>query len=79
MWSFMYQVSNTDVSALMSQSDACPTGDQEAGGLVPARSDNFLLLRLGNTFYSHSLPPSDSGRAIVSFWQKNVYKYCLTP
>ena len=30
-------------------------------------------------FYSHSLPSADSGRAVVSFWQKNVHKYWLTP
>ena len=29
-----------------------------------------------NIFYGHSLPATDS--AVVSFWQKNVYKYWLT-
>ena len=26
----------------------------------------------------HSLPFADSRRAVVSFWQKNLHKYCLT-
>ena len=29
-------------------------------------------------FYGHSLPSADSRRAVVSFWGKNVHKYCLT-
>ena len=29
-------------------------------------------------FYSHSLPSSDSRRAVVSFWRNNVHKYWLT-
>ena len=31
-----------------------------------------------NIFYSHSLPSSDSRKAVVSFWWKNVHKYWLT-
>ena len=26
-----------------------------------------------NIFYGHSLPSTDSRRAVVSFWQKNVH------
>ena len=31
-----------------------------------------------NTSYGHSFPSTDSRRAIVSFWWKNMHKYCLT-
>ena len=31
-----------------------------------------------NHFYSHSLPSTDSRRAVVSYWQKYVHKYWLT-
>ena len=26
-----------------------------------------------NIFYGHSLPSADSGRAVISFWRKNVH------
>ena len=29
-------------------------------------------------FYGHSLPSTDSRRAVVCFWRKNVHKYWLT-
>ena len=48
----------------MAQSDARPTGNQEAAGSIPVRSV---------TFYGHSLPSSESRRAVVSFSRKNVY------
>ena len=48
----------------MAQSDARPTGDQEAAGSIPVQSA---------TFYGHSLPSFESRRAVVSFWRKNVH------
>ena len=43
--------------------------------LDPQGSDNLLSLRLWNILYCHSPPSADSRRAVVSFWQKNVYEY----
>ena len=58
--------------ALMVQSDASPTGDQEIARTIPAGSGNNISW---NIFYGHSLPSADSRRAVLSFWRKNVHKY----
>ena len=29
-------------------------------------------------FYGHSHPSTDSNRAVISFWLKNMHKYWLT-
>ena len=54
--------------------DVLPTSDQDAAGSTPARSLKFfcgdLIMKY---FLSRSLPPTDSRRAVVSFWQKNVH------
>ena len=37
-------------------------------------SGNILLWRLvGNHFYGHSFPTTDSSRAVVSYWRKDVH------
>ena len=42
-------------------------------GLTPVGSAAFFCGDwLWNIFYSHSLPSTDSSRAIVSFWRKKV-------
>ena len=40
---------------------------QQKRGSTPAEIGNF---------YSHSLPSTDSRRAVVSFWRKNVHNTC---
>ena len=52
-----------------------PTSDQAVTVSIPAGSGNILLW---NIFYGHSLPSTDSRRAVFSFWRKNVHKYWLT-
>ena len=54
--------------ASVAQLDAYPTG--EVTGLIFDWSWNI--------FYSHSFPSTDSRRAVVSSWRKNVHKYWLT-
>ena len=50
--------------------------DREVAGSIPAGRGNILSMRLiMENFYDHSLPSADSGRAVVSFWRKNVHKY----
>ena len=40
----------------------------------PPRSATFFRGSWSwNIFYGHSLPSADSGRAVVSFWRKNVH------
>ena len=55
-----------------------PTGDQEVAGSTspppPPRSATFFRGDWPwNIFYGHSLPSTDSRRAVVSFWWKNVH------
>ena len=54
----------------LGDSDARPTGDQEAAGSTPAEVGNILSWRFDHeiVFYGHSLPSADSRRAVVSFW-----------
>ena len=61
----------------MAQLDVHPTGDQEVAGLNPAGLATFFHGEGSrNIFYGHSLPSTDSRRAIGSFWLKNVhFKY----
>ena len=59
---------------LVAQLDARPTEDQEVAGLTPAGWETFFREAWSwNTFYGHSLPSTDSRRAFVSFWRKNVH------
>ena len=63
----------------MAQSDVHPTGDQEVMGSIPTSSGNILLLRLIMKYFLRSFSSfTDSRRAVVSFWRKNVHKYWLT-
>ena len=57
----------------MAQLDGHLTGEQEFMGMILAGSREI------DHFYGHSLPSTDSRRAVVSFWQKNVQKSWLTP
>ena len=54
--------------------DALLTGDQEVVGSTPAGLTKFLHEDLIMKYFlrSLSLPFTDSRRAVVSFWQKNV-------
>ena len=42
---------------------------------LPAHS--FVEIWSWKKFYDHSLPSADSGRAVVSYWRKNVHKVTL--
>ena len=54
--------------AKVAQLDACPTGDHEVAGSIPAGSGNILSCRLiMEYFYGNYLPFADSRRAVVSF------------
>ena len=60
--------------ALVALLDACLTGDQEDVGLTSASSATFFSGNWSwNIFYSHSLPSTDSRKAVVGFWRKNVH------
>ena len=64
------------VLALVAQSDARPTGDQEVVGLITARSGNNLSWRLIMKFFSRvilSLPLIQEGSLSVS--GERVCKY----
>ena len=57
--------------ASMAQLDVRPTGDQEVAGSTPAEVGNILS---GSLIMKYFLRPfSDSNRAVVSFWRKNVH------
>ena len=54
---------------------AIPTGDQEVAVQPQLRSATFFRGDWSwNIFYGHSLPSSDSRKAVVSFWWKSVHK-----
>ena len=58
----------------MAQLDARLTGDQEVAGLIPARLATFFPGDLIMKYFLWSFSPStDSRRAVVSFWGKNVH------
>ena len=54
-------------------SDALSTGDQEVAGSIPAEVGNILWWRLVMKYFLRSFSPTDSRRAVVSFWQKTVH------
>ena len=55
-----------------------PVGDQVTCS-IPARSGNILSLRLIMKYFLQSFSPFHCfKKAVVIFWQKNVYKYRLT-
>ena len=65
-------------TASVAQSDARPTGDREFTGSSPPGPATLIRGDWSwDIFYGHSLPSTDSRRAVVSFWRKNVYKYWL--
>ena len=60
--------------ASVAQLDARLTGGQEVAGSAAAEFGNILSWRLiMKYFLRHSLSSSDSRRAVVSFWRKNVH------
>ena len=60
--------------ASVAQLDVCPTGDQEIVGSTPGVFATFFCGDWSwNIFYGYSLPSTDSRRAVVSFWWKNVH------
>ena len=59
--------------ALMARLNARSTGDQEVAGSVPAESATVIHEIDHKYFYGHSLPCTDSRRAVVSFRRKNVH------
>ena len=79
LWDVMYRVSfsvktQTTMLASVAQLDARLTGDQEVAGWTPTRLAAFFRGDWSwNIFYGHSLPSTDSRRAVVSFWQKNAH------
>ena len=59
--------------ASVAQLDACLTGGQEVAGSTPTGSATLFRGDWSSSiFYSHSLPSTNSRRAVVRFWQKNV-------
>ena len=64
----------------MAQLDVRPTGDQEVAGLTPARLATFFLgdLVMKYNFYGHSLPFTDSRRAVCQCLAKECAQYYLT-
>ena len=64
---------NIVLPALVAELDAGPTGDQRVTSESRrGRQHSFVEIDHKNIFYSHSLPSTDSRRAVVSFWRKNV-------
>ena len=60
--------------ASVAQLDVHSTCDQEVVGSTPTRSATFFCGDLSwDIFYHHSRPSADSGRAVVSFWWKNMH------
>ena len=49
------------------QSEVCPTGDQAVAGSIPAPvwQHSFVKIDHKNVFYGHSLPSTDSRRAVT--------------
>ena len=59
--------------ALVAQLDACLTGNQEVARLIPAgRQNSFVEIWSWNIFYGHSLPSTDSRRAVMSVSDERV-------
>ena len=69
-----YHITTSTLPASVPQLAAPPTGDQEVADSTPARSATFFRGDWSrNIFYSHSLSSTDSRRAVVNFWLKNVH------
>ena len=67
-------VSDQGLPATMAQSDACPTGDQEIGGLTPAGSATFFRGDMIMKYFLQSFSPFRwLEKGTFSFWQKNVH------
>ena len=55
--------------ASVAQLDACPTCDQEFAGSTPAGSATFFSrVEMIMQYFLQSFSPTDSRRAVVSFW-----------
>ena len=50
-----------------------PLGKQHSFMNICSWKHSFMDICSWNIFWGHSLPSTDSRRAVVSFWQKNVY------
>ena len=71
---------SSNVCTGLSSSVRCMS-DWWSGGVcsIPAGLATFFHRDWSWTiFYGHSLPSTDSRKAVVSFWWKNVHKYWLT-
>ena len=65
--------------ALMAQLDARPTGNEDVAGLTPAGLATFFHGDWWwNIFYDHSLPSTDSRRAVCQCLAKESAQYWLT-
>ena len=65
--------------ASVAQSDVRLTGGQEYVGSISTASSNIHCGDWSwNIFCGHSLASTDSRRAVVNVWRKNVHKYWLT-
>ena len=67
---FYYPV---NMPASVAQLDARLTGDQEGTGSTPAEVGDILSWRLIMKYFLRSFPSTDSRRAVVSFWRKNMH------
>ena len=74
-----YSCLTEKVPASVAQLDTHPS-DNQVKGSIPTGSGKILFLEINYEIVSTviSLPSTDSRRAVVSFWRKNVYKYWLT-
>ena len=57
---------------LLARSDACPPGNQTFTGSIPGPAHSFVEIWSWNYFYGHSLPTTDSSRAVVSCWRNRM-------
>ena len=56
----------------LARSDACPPGNQTFMGSIPGPAHSFVEIWSWNYFYGHSLPTTDSSRAVVSCWRNRM-------
>ena len=59
--------------APVAQLHARSTDDQEVAGSTPVGSATFFRGDLIMKYFLRSFPSADLGRAVVSFWRKNVH------
>ena len=56
----------------LARSDVCPPGNHTFTGSIPGLSHSFVEIWSWNYFYGHSLPTTDSSRAVVSCWRNRM-------